>query len=57
LNRRALGGAGLRGSQADKRLRAAGGVALAWNYAVYFTVGQSVIGPSSSASYGSALSY
>jgi hypothetical protein len=32
-------------------------VALVGNYDVYFTVGQSVIGTSSSASYGSALGY
>ncbi len=32
-------------------------MALVGNYDVYFTVGQSVIGPSSSASYGSALGY
>jgi len=36
---------------------AGGGEASSGNYAVYFTAGQSVIDPSSSASYGSALGY
>ena len=34
-----------------------GGEASSANYAVNFTVGQSVIGPSSSASYSSTLGY